>query len=57
MALGIALLGTVLTIGSVADTQISGVILGLISASVYATYVLVGEQVMQEESPLAAGCN
>lgn len=54
MALGIALLGTVLTIGSVVDTQISGVILGLISASVYATYVLVGEQVMQEEEPLTA---
>lgn len=54
MALGIALLGTVLTIGSVANTQISGVILGLISASVYATYVLVGEQVMQEEEPLTA---
>lgn len=54
MALGIALLGTTLTIGSVANTQISGVILGLISASVYATYVLIGEQVMQEEAPLTA---
>lgn len=54
IALGIALLGTVLTIGSVADTQTAGVVFGLISASVYATYVLVGEQVMQEETPLTA---
>lgn len=54
MALGIALLGTVLTIGSVAETQALGVVLGLISASVYATYVLIGEQVMREESPLTA---
>lgn len=54
MALGIALIGTVLTIGAVRETQILGVVLGLISASVYATYVLIGEQVMQEESPLTA---
>jgi drug/metabolite transporter (DMT)-like permease len=54
IALGIALLGTILTIGSVAETQALGVVLGLISASAYATYVLIGEQVMQEESPLTA---
>ena len=54
IALGIALLGTVLTIGPVGETQLLGVILGLLSASVYATYVLVGEQVMQEESPITA---
>ncbi len=53
-ALGIALLGTVLTIGSMAETQALGVVLGLISASAYAIYVLIGEQVMQEESSLAA---
>jgi len=54
IALGAALLGTVLTIGAVRETQTLGVILGLISASVYATYVLIGEQVMEEESPLTA---
>lgn len=43
-----------LTISSVAETQKLGVVLGLISASAYATYVLVGEQVMREESPLMA---
>lgn len=53
-ALSIALLGTVLTIGPVGQTQLLGVILGLVSASVYAVYVLVGEQVMQEESPLTS---
>lgn len=54
VALGVALLGTVLTIRSVRETQMLGVILGLISASVYATYVLIGEQVIKEESPLTA---
>ncbi len=54
VALGIALLGTLLTVGSVRETQTLGVILGLISASVYATYVLIGEQVMEEVSPLTA---
>jgi drug/metabolite transporter (DMT)-like permease len=54
IALAIALLGTVLTVGSVGETQLLGVILGLISAGVYATYVLIGEQVMQEETPITA---
>jgi drug/metabolite transporter (DMT)-like permease len=53
-ALGVALLGTVLTIGPVGETQLPGVILGLLSASIYAIYVLIGEQVMQEESPLTS---
>lgn len=53
-ALGIALLGTVLTIGPVGRAQLAGVILGLISAIVYAIYVVVGEQVMREEPPLTA---
>jgi drug/metabolite transporter (DMT)-like permease len=54
MALSIALLGTVLTIGPVGKAQLLGVILGLISACINATYVLVGEQVLQEESPVVA---
>lgn len=53
-ALGIALTGTVLTIGPVEKTQLLGVILGLISASVYAVYVLIGERVMQVESPITS---
>lgn len=53
-ALGLALLGTVLTIGPVREAQALGIILGLVSASVYATYVLVGEQVMAQESPITA---
>ncbi|MEM9214189.1 MAG: DMT family transporter [Cyanobacteria bacterium P01_F01_bin.150] len=52
MALAIALLGTVLTIGPVEKAQLLGVALGLISAVTYAVYVLVGDRVMQEESPL-----
>lgn len=53
-ALGITLLGTVLTIGPLGEAQPLGVCLGLVSACVYATYVLVGENVMQEESPTLA---
>jgi drug/metabolite transporter (DMT)-like permease len=51
-ALGIAILGTILTIGPFGEARPLGIILGLVSASVYATYVLVGEKVMQEESPI-----
>ncbi|HEY9818815.1 MAG TPA: DMT family transporter [Candidatus Obscuribacterales bacterium] len=54
VALGLALGGTALTIGSIGDTQPIGVCLGLASALVYAIYVLVGERVMQEESPIMA---
>lgn len=53
-ALGLALFGTVLTIGPVGEAQALGVILGLVSACVYATYVLVGERVMTQESPMTA---
>ncbi|MFM7426387.1 MAG: DMT family transporter [Elainella sp.] len=53
-ALGIALVGTVLTIGPLGQANRFGIILGLISALVYAIYVLLGEQVMQEESALMA---
>jgi drug/metabolite transporter (DMT)-like permease len=54
IALGIALFGTILTIGSVGEAKLLGIVLGIISAFVYAIYVLLGEQVMQEESPLMA---
>ena len=54
MALMISLLGTVLTIGPVEKAQLLGVFLGLVSAVVYAIYVLVGDRVMQDESPLTA---
>jgi drug/metabolite transporter (DMT)-like permease len=53
-ALGVALMGTVLTIGPLGEANRLGVILGLISALVYATYLLLSEQVMQEESALMA---
>ncbi|MBD1910812.1 MULTISPECIES: DMT family transporter [unclassified Leptolyngbya] len=53
-ALSLALLGTVLTIGPVGNAQLLGVILGLVSACIYATYILVGEQVMTQESPITA---
>jgi drug/metabolite transporter (DMT)-like permease len=54
VALGTALLGTALTIGSIGDTKLLGIGLGLASALVYATYVLCGEQVMKKESAPAA---
>lgn len=54
IALGIALVGTVLTIGPLGQANRFGIILGLISALVYAAYLLLGEQVMQEESALMA---
>ncbi len=54
MALGVALGGTVLTIGSIGETKPIGIILGLASALVYAIYVLLGDRVMREESPIVA---
>jgi len=54
LALSLALLGMVLAIGPLGNAPLLGVVLGLVSASVYATYVLVGEQVMQQESPIIA---
>jgi drug/metabolite transporter (DMT)-like permease len=54
MALGIALLGTILTISPDGKTHPLGIILGLVSATVYAIYVLIGERVMQEEPPITS---
>ena len=54
LALMTALTGTALTIGPVEKAQFLGVILGILSAFIYATYVLVGDRVMQEESPLVS---
>ena len=44
-AVGVATLGTVLTIGPVEGGQTLGIVLGLGSALVYATYILVGSRV------------
>lgn len=54
MALGLALGGTALTIGSIGETKPIGVVLGLASALVYAVYVLLGDRVMREEAPMMA---
>lgn len=53
-ALGIALFGTVLTIGPIGKAQLLGVILGLFSAGIYTIYVLIGEHVVQQASPITA---
>lgn len=53
-ALAIALAGTAFTIGPLGEAQIVGIILGLISAVIYAIYVLVCEQVIQVEQPITA---
>lgn len=52
IALGVAFMGTVLTIGPLKEVQLLGILLGLASAIIYATYVMVGENVMQQESPI-----
>jgi drug/metabolite transporter (DMT)-like permease len=54
VALAMALLGTALTIGPLGEARLLGILLGLLSAMVYATYVLVGEQVLRQESPVMA---
>jgi drug/metabolite transporter (DMT)-like permease len=54
IALGIAFTGLVLTIGPELGGQVLGVLLGLASAMVYASYVIAGSSIMQKEEPLPA---
>lgn len=54
IALAVALVGLVLTISPTGKSQELGIVLGLVSASVYAIYVVMGEQVLQQEAPITA---
>ena len=54
MALGLALVGTALTIGPTGEGEITGIVLALTAALLYATYIVVGGRLMERVQPLTA---
>lgn len=54
LTVGVALVGTALTIGGTISGQPLGIVLGVTAAVIYSVYILVGSRVMAEEAPLAA---
>lgn len=52
--IGMALLGTALTIGGEVSGHPLGIVLGMSAALIYSIYILVGERVLAQEDPLAA---
>jgi drug/metabolite transporter (DMT)-like permease len=54
VALALALVGSVLTIGPEAEGQILGAILALLAALLYAGYLVAGDRLMKQVSPVPA---
>ena len=53
-ALGLALVGTILTIGPSGEGESLGILLALSAALLYATYIVVGDRVMKQVKALPA---
>jgi drug/metabolite transporter (DMT)-like permease len=54
LALGLALVGTILTIGPSGEGELLGVLLALSAALLYATYIVVGDRLMKQVEALPA---
>ncbi len=54
LALGLALVGTVLTIGPSGEGESLGILLALSAALLYATYIVVGDKLMKQTKALPA---
>jgi drug/metabolite transporter (DMT)-like permease len=53
-AVGVALLGSVLTIGDAGDGSALGIALGLLGSLIYAVYILTGSRLPREVTPTAS---
>jgi drug/metabolite transporter (DMT)-like permease len=53
-AVGVALLGSVLTIGKAGDGQPLGIFFGLLAALIYSVYILMGTRIPKDVSPTAS---
>ena len=54
ISLGLALIGTILTIGPRGDGEVMGIALALTAALLYATYIVIGGRLMEKVRPITA---